>query len=608
MAARGKPEPPEEQIEEHRERGGVATAVYRAYAAAGGGWPIVSAIVLLQMGATASSVAANAWLGTWADSDADASQSSWYLEIFAAISVAAVLIQACTQLVVAIFGVRSARQLHEQLVRGVLWAPQSFFHVTPMGRILNRVSQDTYQIDETLVGVCASFLSTACGVAGTLLVIGVATPAFFGIMVPVLGLYVWIQRYYLAASRELKRLDSVTRSPLYAQFVSTVQGIPVIRAAEAEPHFRAQNEQALQANIQAYFCSTAIARWLATRLETLATAIICSAAALAVVFADSISPAMAGLSISYALSITQSFNWAVRMSAQVSVQQVSVERVTEYGSIEPEFDPGLSQQVARAMATPGAALPGVPASWPESGELELQHVSMAYRADTPTVLHDISLRLPSGSKLGIVGRTGSGKSSLAKVLFRTPDVLRGQVIISGRDTSCIPKPSTRAALAYIPQHPYIFHGTLRTALDPLHACTDEALWRVLQDAELAAPMRARGGLSAAINEGGSNLSSGERQLLSVARALLRPAKIVVMDEATAALSVAADAALQRVLEQRLQCRTTIIIAHRLSTIMTCDLVAVLERGRMKELGNPRELLANPNSEFAALAASSAADH
>lgn len=388
----------------------------------------------------------NWWLSHWSSDrssedgskpSADTKSNSWYLGIYAALSVGSIAIAITVRLLAALRGVTAAKILHERLVQTVLRAYMSFFDTTPLGRILNRFSQDQYTIDEKVNSTLVSFLQMLFGVSSTLVVICVVTPWFIVGILPVAALYIFSQRYYVATSRELQRLDSVSRSPIYAHFNETLLGAVTIRAYNDEHRFIAANERKLDENQRAYFLKTTANRWLATRLEFAGAIIVALSALFAVIARNDINAALAGLSISYALSITQALNWSVRMSSDAETQIVSVERVSEYTALNTE--PKGSR----------AAEPGP--EWPSEGAVEIRDLSMRYRPHLPQVLKKISLKLRAGEKVGICGRTGAGKSSFVSALFRLADEQTGSIIIDGVDIADISLARLRRAIAIIPQ-------------------------------------------------------------------------------------------------------------------------------------------------------------
>jgi len=416
----------------------------------------------------------------------------------------------------------------------------------------------------------------------TLAVISTSTPAFIALIVPLSGVYYWVQRYYLRTSRELKRLDSVSRSPIYAHFQESLGGITTIRAYRQQVRFAMENEWRVDANLRAFFPSINANRWLAVRLEFLGSIIILSAAGFAIISVSTgsgLSAGLVGLAMSYALQITSSLNWIVRQTVEVETNIVSVERVLEYARL-----PSEAPEVIRRHRPP--------ISWPASGAVNFNNYSTRYREGLDLVLKNINLDIKPHEKIGVVGRTGAGKSSLTLALFRIIESSEGNISIDALNTSTIGLLDLRRRLAIIPQDAALFEGTIRDNLDPGHVHDDTELWSVLEHARLKDHVASMdGGLEAKIHEGGSNLSQGQRQLVSLARALLTPSNILVLDEATAAVDVETDALLQNTLRSPLFSKRTIItIAHRINTILDSDRIVVLEAGKVVEFDTPKKLI------------------
>lgn len=415
-----------------------------------------------------------------------------------------------------------------------------------------------------------------------LIIISASTPAFIALILPLTGLYWYIQRYYLRTSRELKRLDSVSRSPIYAHFQESLSGISTIRAFRQQKRFSLENEWRVDCNLAAYFPSISANRWLAVRLEFIGSVIILAAAGFSIISVAShsgLSAGLVGLAMSYALNVTQSLNWIVRQTVEVETNIVSVERVLQYAALPPEA-PEVNPENRTAP------------SWPGRGGVSFINYSTKYRANLNPVLKNVSLDIKPREKIGVVGRTGAGKSSLTLALFRIIEPTEGSIVIDDLNTTSIGLLDLRRSLAIIPQDAALFEGTVRDNLDPGHVHDDSELWSVLEAARLKEHVSGMSGkLDAQVQEGGSNLSQGQRQLVSLARALLTPSNILVLDEATAAVDVQTDAMLQATLRSNtFKNRTIITIAHRINTILDSDRIVVLEQGRVEEFDTPAKLV------------------
>jgi ABC-type multidrug transport system fused ATPase/permease subunit len=452
-----------------------------------------------------------------------------------------------------------------------------------LGRIMNRLSQDVYCVDEQLPSTISSFMSTFMTVFATVIVIIAVTPWFALGVIPLFLFYVYVQRYYITTSRELQRLDSISKSPIYANFSESLQGTSTIRAYDKCDLFMEKNEKLLDKNQVAYYYNMSANRWLAVRLETLGALIVAGSTLFAVLNRFNMNPtfpSFVGLSISTALSVTQSLNWLIRTMSDAETQIVSVERIKEYVELPKE------QEVV-----PGFEPISPPVNWPSNGKIEIQNLKLQYRYNTPEILHGISATIDANDKIGIVGRTGAGKSSLIFAFFRMADVQNGEIFIDGIPISRVPLPILRSKLCIIPQDPVLFSGTLRKNLDPLRNYSDDEIWNSLRVVSLDGVVsQLPNQLDSNVADGGSNFSTGQRQLFTVARALLRRAKIIILDEASASLDYDSDAALQKAIRAEFANSTVLTIAHRINTILDSTKIMFLSKGNIIEFDSPNVLL------------------
>ncbi|KAI2637307.1 metal resistance protein YCF1 [Xylaria nigripes] len=573
------------QAKEHLEQGKVKWEVYLEYAKTSN-LAAVGVYLFTLVAAQTAQIGGNVWLKDWAERNGAVGGNpdvGKYLGIYFAFGVGSAVLTVIQTLILWIFcSIEASRKLHERMATAIFRAPMSFFDTTPAGRILNRFSSDVYRLDEILARTFNMLFVNFARSGFTLIVISFSTPAFVALIIPLSALYYWVQRYYLRTSRELKRLDSVSRSPMYAHFQESLGGISTIRAYRQQQRFERENEWRVDSNLRAYFPSISANRWLAVRLEFLGAIIILGAAGFAIVSVtrrSGLSAGMVGLAMSYALQITTSLNWIVRQTVEVETNIVSVERILEYARLPSE----APEIIPRHRP---------PVAWPANGAVQFRNYSARYREGLDLVLKNINLDIKSHEKIGVVGRTGAGKSSLTLSLFRLIEADAGQISIDDLDTSTIGLLDLRRRLAIIPQDAALFEGTIRDNLDPGHVHDDTELWSVLDHARLKEHVASmEGGLEARINEGGSNLSSGQRQLISLARAMLTPSNILVLDEATAAVDYETDAMLQTTLRSDIFAHRTIItVAHRINTILDSDRVVVLDKGEVVEFDTPKALI------------------
>ncbi|KAM5262891.1 ATP-binding cassette sub-family C member 10 [Ctenodactylus gundi] len=508
----------------------------------------------------------------------------FYLTVYAAIAGVNSL---CTLLRAVLFAagtLRAAATLHRRLLLRVLQAPVTFFESTPAGRVLNRFSSDVACADDSLPFLLNILLANVAGLLGLLAVLGAGLPWLLLLLPPLSAVYHHVQRRYRAASRELRRLGSLTLSPLYTHLADTLAGLPVLRAAGATFRFEEENQRLLELNQRCQFASCAAMQWLDIRLQLMGAAVISVIAAVALVqhqqgLAD---PGLVGLSLSYALSLTGLLSGLVSSFTQTEAMLVSVERLEEYSCELPQEPQGHPLQGT---------------GWLTQGSVEFQDVTLVYRPGLPSALDGVTFSVQPGEKLGIVGRTGSGKSSLFLVLFRLVEPSMGSVLLDGVDTRQLELAELRSQLAVIPQEPFLFSGTVRENLDPQGLHEDRALWQVLEQCHLSEVTVSMGGLDGDVGEGGRSLSLGQKQLLCLARALLTDAKILCIDEATASVDQKTDQLLQQTICQRFANKTVLTIAHRLDTILHSDRVLVLQAGRVAELDRPTVLCSRPHSLF-----------
>ncbi|WEW56438.1 ATP-binding cassette glutathione S-conjugate transporter ycf1 [Emydomyces testavorans] len=573
------------QTKEVAEQGKVKWSVYGEYAKTSNLYAVALYLIAL-LSAQSIQVAGSFWLKRWSETNEIERRNpsvGKYIGIYFAFGIGASALVILQTLILWIFcSIEASRKLHERMAFAIFRSPMSFFETTPAGRILNRFSSDIYRVDEILARTFNMLFMNTARAMFTMAVIAISTPLFVTLIIPLGLVYYSYQKYYLRTSRELKRLDSITKSPIFAHFQETLGGISTIRAFRQQNRFALENQWRTDANLRAYFPSINANRWLAVRLEFIGSVVILGAAVFSIISVatgSGLSAGMVGLAMSYALNITQSLNWIVRQTVEVETNIVSVERVLEYANL-PSEAPDVIFKHRPAL------------SWPSQGGLTFEHYSTRYRPGLDLVLKDVCLEIKPHEKIGVVGRTGAGKSSLTLALFRIIEAAEGRICIDGLNISSIGLFDLRGRLAIIPQDAALFEGTVRDNLDPRHVHDDTELWSVLEHARLRDHVASMPGqLDAQIHEGGSNLSQGQRQLVSLARALLTPSNILVLDEATAAVDVETDALLQQMLRSNIfQTRTIITIAHRINTILDSDRIVVLDRGRVVEFDTPAELI------------------
>ena len=550
--------------------------------------------ILMQLVYQGTSIGTNYWLNVWTDGTLGNSsipaKRDMYLGVYGALGFGQAFSTMILSLVIAISTLDASRTMHRTMLDRVMRSPMSFFDTTPLGRIVNRFAKDIDVCDNTLPANLRQWLSTFANFTGTIILIISVIPIFAAICIPVAIIFFFIQTIYVNTSRQLKRLESISRSPIYSHFGETITGASTIRAFGLEQNFISESEAKVDTNQVCYYPSIIANRWLAVRLEFIGNLITFSAAIFAVIDPESMDPSKVGLIISYALSVTQVLNWLVRMTSDVETNIVAVERVKEYTL---DIDTEAEWEIPAKKPEP---------SWPDEGKVEFNKFGMRYREGLDLVIRDIQCSIKGGQTVGIVGRTGAGKSSLTVALFRLVEGAEGSIVIDGRDIADMGLHDLRKRLTIIPQDPVLFSGTLRINLDPFGAHTDEEVWRALELAHLKEyASTLEDGLEHEVAEGGENLSVGQRQLVCLGRALLRKTKVLILDEATAAVDLETDDLIQATIRKQFVGSTVLTIAHRLNTIIDYDRIIVLDKGEIKEFDSPENLLKDTGSIFYGMA-------
>ena len=588
---------------EERSTGGIPLSVYKYYLSSLGGPLALFFLVFLIVMGTVTKMATDLWLAYWSEQRWDIGVH-WYMIVYAGLGLSQCLFVFLLAFFVARLSTIGAVRLHDRSFASVTRAPLTFFDTTPLGRILHRFSKDQDTIDTTLSESIRSVILLGAQIVGSLILMCIATPFFIIPLLPCMYGYWWIQKNFRQSSREVKRMDSTTRSPLFAHFSETLTGLSTIRAYHRESVFIDGNHTRLDGNVRAYYLVILMQRWIGLRLETLASAIVFFSAAVIVLtsFYGSIGVGLAGLSLSYAISMTTSLVFMIRQSIEAEMAMNSVERSQYYAEEIAQEKPGIMEADRRLIGA-DPARPQAHPHWPPQGRVSFVHLSMRYRPNLPLILSDISIDIRAGERVGIVGRTGAGKSSLMTALFRLVEPEKGHIEIDGVDINDVGLRTLRQSLSIIPQDAMLFTGTIRSNLDPLKAYSDDELWSVLEKSHLKATIsRLEMKLEAPVNEGGENFSVGEKCQLCLARAMLKDTRILVMDEATASIDLETDSVIQQSIREAFPNVTIITIAHRLITVVDYDRILVLSEGKVVEFDTPAALLKKEDGAFKALVA------
>lgn len=569
--------------QEERAEASVPWSVYGAYVRASGtimNAPIVIFVLILSQGAN---IMTSLWLSYWT-SDKFGLSTGQYIGIYAGLGAVQAILMFLFSVMLSILGTTSSKVMLREAMFRVLRAPMSFFDTTPLGRITNRFSRDVDVMDNNLTDAIRMYFFTLCMVTAVFGLI-IAYFHYFAIaLVPLYFLFIGAASYYRASAREVKRFESVLRSTVFAKFGEGLSGVASIRAYGLKSRFVQDLRQSIDEMNSAYFLTYSNQRWLSLRLDMIGNLLVFTVGILVVTSRFSVNPSIGGLVLSYILSIVQMLQFSIRQLAEVENGMNAVERLRYYGNELEEEAPLHTVDVRK--------------SWPEKGEIIFDNVEMRYRDNLPLVLKGLSIHIQGGERIGIVGRTGAGKSSIMSTLFRLVEISGGTITIDGINTATIGLFDLRSRLAIIPQDPTLFQGTVRSNLDPFQEHTDLELWSALRQADLVPadanmddrktdPSRIH--LDSTVEEDGLNFSLGQRQLMALARALVRGSQIIVCDEATSSVDMETDDKIQRTMATGFKGKTLLCIAHRLRTIIGYDRICVMDAGRIAELATPLEL-------------------
>ncbi|XP_054158177.1 ATP-binding cassette subfamily C member 4-like [Oppia nitens] len=581
--------------DELKARGSIETRIYWEYIRSGAG-PVLLIIgiimILLSQGLENYT---DIWLSEWvnrdtnnisdntSNSDDNKLDETENIKIYSILLVTifvSLILRSTTWFVMCI---KASINLHNRIFYRLMRTRITFFDTNPVGRILNRFTKDMGTVDEKLPFVSYEVNRYIMITLGSITVVAIVN---YYLIIPAIGLLaavLAIRWIYLKTSRDLQRFEGIARSPLYNHMTTTLSGLTTIRAYRAEHLFREQYYRYHNDHSSTYFMQLAATRCLGITMDFICVAYIAFVMCFSMISYKDLSSGTAGLIITIALNLIGGTQTGIRQSAEMENQMTSVERIVEYSKLESE---GLID----------SEIPP-PDEWPDKGSIELRHVYLTYDNSPKPILHDLNCVITGGEKVGIIGRTGAGKSSILSAMFRMHDI-DGNIIIDGIDHKTIGLHDLRRHMSIIPQNPIAFIGSLRKNLDPFDEHSEDRLWEVLEEVQLKeAVMEMSGQLEYQLSEGGGNLSVGQRQLICLARAILRRNRILVLDEATANVDHKTDALIQRTIRENFADCTVLTIAHRLNTIIDSDRVLVLDSGHIMEFGVPYELLQNNSGVF-----------
>ncbi|KAH7183235.1 P-loop containing nucleoside triphosphate hydrolase protein [Fusarium flagelliforme] len=591
---------------EERVVGSVSGRTYIRYAQFGNAFLTVPLLILSIAIYQGTSIVSPLWLSWWQKTQYTSISEDAYMGGYAAFGAGQSIGLFCMSATFALFCFWCSNKLHQASLSKVLLAPVAFFDTTPQGRITHRFSKDVDAVDNVVGETLRLFISTFVQVLGTIIVVSIIVPAFLAIAFALLLVYTWTGMYYRPSSRELRRLNNLLRSRIYEHFGESLSGLPTLKAFGAVPRFVDDNARKIDTENTAYWLSVACQRWLNLRLDLCGATLVLAAGLLVVGLRGTIDPSSGGVVLSYIVTAQAVFGNMIRQSAEIENNMNSVERMLHYAyNIEQEPEhrvDKVDKELERQQ-------------WPSAGRVEFQEFTLSHRPGLEPALKDINLDIKAGEKVGVVGRTGAGKTTLISALLRITEPTNGRILIDGVDIHKIGLHLLRSNLSVISQDAVLLAGTIRYNLDPFQQYDDEWLQQCLnrvgltsaeqyKDAEKHDSDSSDGpslNLDSEVKENGSNISQGQRSLISIARALVRRSRIVILDEATASIDGRADAKLQAMLNEVMGDATVLTVAHRLDTIVaTCDKVIVMDAGRVVEFSTVSELYAKSDSVFRSL--------
>ncbi|RMY79467.1 hypothetical protein D0863_00040 [Hortaea werneckii] len=573
---------------EERQVASVGWDVYLQYIKASGTMlnaPLVLLVLILSQGAN---IMTSLWLSFWTSGKWGLSDGI-YIGGYAALGVLQAALLFTFSVTLTVLGTRSSKVMLHRAIQRVLRAPMSFFDTTPLGRITNRFSKDVDTMDNQLTDSMRMFFMTMAMILSVFILIIAYYYYFVIALVPLAVMFLFSASYYRASAREIKRHEAVLRSVVFSRFGEAVTGTATIRAYGLEKQFAKKINEAVDDMDGAYFLTFGNQRWLSVRLDLVGNLLVFTVGILVVTGRSTINPSTGGLVLSYILTIVQMIQFTVRQLAEVENNMNSTERIHYYGT-ELEEEAELHKGQTRP-------------NWPEKGEIVFDNVQMRYRPGLPLVLKGLTMHVQGGERIGVVGRTGAGKSTIMSTIFRLTELSGGSINIDGINIADIGLHDLRSRLAIIPQDPTLFRGTIRSNLDPFNEHTDLELWHALRQADLVGAEQSiedeagRIHLDTAVEDEGLNFSLGQRQLLALARALVRNSQIIVCDEATSSVDFETDQKIQKTIVRGFKGRTLLVIAHRLKTIIGYDRILVMDQGNVAELDKPIKLYDQPGSIF-----------
>ncbi|KAG6518918.1 putative ABC transporter C family member 15 [Zingiber officinale] len=578
----------ERSYQRDREFGRVKWHVYHTFVTSAYKGALVPVLLLFQVLFQGLQIGSNYWI-SWATEKEDQVSKEKLIGIFVLLSASSSMFILGRGVLLATVAFETAQKLFLGMITSIFRAPMSFFDTTPSSRILNRSSSDQTTVDTDipyrLAGLAFALVQLLCII---ILMSQVAWPVFI-LFILVVTISIWYQNHYVNAARELARMVGIQKAPILHHFSESFAGAATIRCFNQEERFSKKNLSLIDDYSRVTFHNYATMEWLSLRVNFLFNIVFFAMLAILVSMPrNAIDPSLAGLAATYGLNLNVLQSWVIWNLCNVENKMISVERILQFLAIESEA-PLVIEDYRPEQG------------WPTAGTIVLDNLQIRYHPTHPTVLKGISCTFPGAKKIGVVGRTGSGKSTLIQALFRVVEPSSGRIVIDNIDISQIGLHDLRSRLSIIAQEPILFQGTLRTNLDPLQQHPDSTIWEVLYKCQLGDIVKQdQRLLDTPVVEDGGNLSVGQRQLVCLTRALLDKRKILVLDEATASVDTATDNFIQKTIREETTSCTVITVAHRVPTIIDSDLVLVLDEGKILEFDSPQDLLKDESSAFSKL--------
>ncbi|KAL8555682.1 hypothetical protein ACS0TY_003484 [Phlomoides rotata] len=578
--------------DEEREKGSIGKEVYMSYLTTVKRGALVPIIILAQSSFQVLQILSNYWMA-WSCPTGDDEQlitgMDFILLVYTLLAVGSAFCVLLRSSLVAIAGLLTAEKLFSNMLHSILRAPMAFFDSTPTGRILNRASTDQSVLDLEMANKLGWCAFSIIQLLGTIAVMSQAAWEVFVLFIPVTAVCIWYQQYYIPTARELARLAGIQRAPILHHFAESLTGSATIRAFDQQERFNDANLCLIDNHSRPWFHNVSAMEWLSFRLNQLSNFVFAFSLVLLVTLPEGIiNPSIAGLAVTYGINLNVLQASVIWNICNAENKMISVERILQYSNLASEAPLVIEN------STPST-------NWPEIGTISFTNLQIRYAEHLPSVLKNITCTFPGRKKVGVVGRTGSGKSTLIQAIFRIVEPREGTIIIDDVDISKIGLHDLRSRLSIIPQDPTMFEGTVRANLDPLEQHVDTEIWEALDKCQLGDIIRQKPAkLESTVAENGENWSVGQRQLFCLGRALLKKSSILVLDEATASVDSATDGVIQKIISQEFQDRTVVTIAHRIHTVIDSDFVLVLSDGRIAEYDTPAKLLERDNSFFSKL--------